>query len=34
LHDSIASMTPAVLDYKGLAPAREPLLAWLAERAD
>ena len=33
LHDSIASMTPAVRDYKGLAPAREPLLAWLALRA-
>jgi dimethylamine monooxygenase subunit A len=29
LHDAIASMTPAVLDYKGLAPARVPLLAWL-----
>lgn len=33
LHDSIASMTPAVLEYKGLAPAREPLLAWLSHRA-
>ena len=30
LRDSLASMTPAVLDYKGLAPAREPLLRWLA----
>ncbi|AMO24713.1 hypothetical protein GCM10027034_09480 [Ramlibacter solisilvae] len=30
LHDSLASMTDAVLAYKGLAPAREPLLAWLA----
>jgi hypothetical protein len=33
LHDSIASMSSAVLAYKGLAPAREPLLAWLAQRA-
>lgn len=33
LHDSIASMSEAILAYKGLAPAREPLLAWLAERA-
>jgi hypothetical protein len=33
LHDSIASMSGAVLAYKGLAPAREPLLAWLAQRA-
>jgi hypothetical protein len=32
LHDSIASMSDAVLAYKGLAPAREPLLAWLAHR--
>lgn len=32
LHDSIASMSDAVLAYKGLAPAREPLLAWLAAR--
>jgi hypothetical protein len=30
LHDALASMSPAVLDYKGLAPAREPLLRWLA----
>lgn len=34
LHDSIASMTDAVLAYKGLMPARDPLLAWLARRAD
>jgi hypothetical protein len=34
LHDSIASMSQAVLEYKGLAPAREPLLAFLAERAN
>jgi hypothetical protein len=33
LHDAIASMSPAVLDYRGLAPVREPLLAWLAARA-
>jgi hypothetical protein len=32
LHDSIASMSKEVLAYKGLAPAREPLLAWLASR--
>jgi hypothetical protein len=33
LHDAIASMSPAVLDYRGLAEVRESLLAWLAERA-
>jgi hypothetical protein len=33
LHDSIASMSQDVLAYKGLAPARDPLLAWLARRA-
>lgn len=33
LHDAIASMSPAVLDYRGLAAARERLLAWLAARA-
>ncbi len=32
LHDALASMTPAVLDYKRLAGARAPLLAWLAAR--
>lgn len=32
LHDSLASMSPAVLAYKNLAPAREPLLAWLRTR--
>jgi hypothetical protein len=32
LHDALASMTPAVLDYKQLAAARTPLLAWLAAR--
>jgi hypothetical protein len=33
LRDALASMSPAVLDYKGLAPAREPLLRWLAGKA-
>ena len=33
LHAAIASMTPAVLQYRGLAGVREPLLAWLAARA-
>lgn len=32
LRDSLASMSSAVLAYKGLAPAREPLLAWLQTR--
>jgi hypothetical protein len=32
LHDSLASMSDAVLAYKGLAPARAPLLRWLRER--
>jgi len=32
LHDAIATMSEAVLAYKGLAPARDPLLAWLSER--
>jgi dimethylamine monooxygenase subunit A len=30
LHEAIASMSPAVLAYRGLAAVREPLLAWLA----
>ena len=30
LHDALASMSPAVIAYKNLAPAREPLLRWLA----
>jgi hypothetical protein len=29
LHDSLASMSDAVLAYKGLAAARDPLLRWL-----
>jgi hypothetical protein len=33
LHDSLASMSDAVLAYKGLAPARAPLLHWLASRS-
>jgi dimethylamine monooxygenase subunit A len=33
LHDSLASMSQGVLDYKGLGPARQPLLDWLAARA-
>ena len=33
LHDALASMSDAVLAYKGLAPAREPLLRWLRERS-
>ncbi|HEY0826288.1 MAG TPA: heme-dependent oxidative N-demethylase subunit alpha family protein, partial [Ramlibacter sp.] len=32
LHDALASMSEAVLAYKNLAPARAPLLAWLAAR--
>ncbi len=33
LHAALASMSKAVLAYKGLAPAREPLLRWLARKA-
>jgi len=33
LHDAIASMTTAVLDYRHLAPVRGELLAWLASMA-
>lgn len=33
LHDAIASMSPAVLAYRGLVPARDRLLDWLARRA-
>jgi len=32
LHDSLASMSDAVLAYKGLATARAPLLRWLQEQ--
>ncbi|MEP7298438.1 MAG: heme-dependent oxidative N-demethylase subunit alpha family protein [Burkholderiales bacterium] len=33
LHDAIASMSPAVLNYRSLTDARDRLLAWLAARA-
>ena len=33
LHAAIASMSPAVLAYRGLQTVQAPLLAWLAERA-
>ena len=33
LHDAVATMSPAVLAYRGLQGVREPLLAWLAARA-
>jgi dimethylamine monooxygenase subunit A len=33
LHDSLASMSQAVLDYKNLAAARPRLLRWLRDRA-
>ncbi|MDB5942887.1 MAG: hypothetical protein JWQ13_2453 [Ramlibacter sp.] len=33
LHASLASMSDAVLAYKGLAPARDPLMRWLESRA-
>jgi hypothetical protein len=33
LHDAIASMSPAVLAYRGLDAARDRLLEWLAARA-
>jgi len=33
LHDALSTMSDPVLAYKGLAPARDPLLGWLAERA-
>ncbi|MFM8609684.1 MAG: heme-dependent oxidative N-demethylase subunit alpha family protein [Burkholderiaceae bacterium] len=33
LHDAIASMNGAVLAYKGLTEARDPLLRWLEQRA-
>jgi len=32
LHDALASMSEAVLDYKNLSSAREPLLRWLKSR--
>jgi dimethylamine monooxygenase subunit A len=33
LHDALASMSAAVLAYRGLTEARAPLLSWLSERA-
>jgi dimethylamine monooxygenase subunit A len=33
LHDALASMSAAVLAYRGLSEARAPLLSWLSERA-
>lgn len=33
LHDAVATMSPAVLAYRGLEPVRDALLAWLAQRA-
>jgi hypothetical protein len=33
LHEALASMTDAVLAYKNLAPARDRLLAWLAQES-
>jgi hypothetical protein len=33
LHDAIATMSPAVLQYRGLTAVRDPLLSWLARRA-
>jgi hypothetical protein len=33
LHEAIATMSPAVLDYRNLSAVRERLLAWLAARA-
>lgn len=33
LHDSLASMSEAVLNYRGLTRIRSPLLRWLAARA-
>lgn len=33
LHDALGSMSDAVLAYRGLAPARDRLLQWLARRA-
>jgi len=32
LHEALASMTPAVVAYRGLAPARDRLLDWLGQR--
>ena len=34
LHAALASMSPAVLSYRGLQPVQAPLLRWLSQRAD
>jgi dimethylamine monooxygenase subunit A len=34
VHEAVASMSEAVLDYRGLKAVREPLLAWLQARAE
>ena len=33
VHDALASMSPAVLAYRGLGAVQAPLLRWLARRA-
>jgi hypothetical protein len=33
LRDAVASMSDAVLHYRGLAPVRDELLAWLSSQA-
>lgn len=33
LHEALSSMTPAVLDYRGLTPVRDALLTWLDHQA-
>lgn len=34
LHDALATMSPSVLQYRGLLTVREPLLHWLAHRTN
>lgn len=34
VHDALATMSPAVLEYRGLTAARDRLLAWLSQRAN
>jgi hypothetical protein len=34
VHDALASMSPAVLAYRGLTDARDRLLVWLATQAE
>lgn len=33
LHEAVRTMSPAVLEYRGLTPVREALLEWLVQRA-